>query len=403
MLASLFNFLYYPITARISPTAVYGEIQFFAVILFQISVLLMALNVLTIIFTAHGRYKSATNSQYITALSTLFNLTTSALSFIACILLATSTNMLRLSTPLLGAFLVAAILSTVPFTVGIGILQGKLFFIKAGIISVLGPLLKLVASYFFITLGWGACGALLGIAVGQFGAICIASMLGWVKLNELVSLNPLRVKLLKGNFATIIAIGGSIIAVNSLSSFDTFFAKLLMSSTDAGIYAGMATLSKIALFLVSPLMWMCIPIASNQSAASRKRIYILLGIAAVACTLLFIAYTLFASQITFILLGERYSGAIHLLPLATAAMSTLAISAMGNVILSSRIVIKHTVFQCMLVILTFIIALLTLLPLAKPITSIIAAQLAAGIVGVVYYIIVELKWRENGRYKTQTS
>lgn len=391
MIASLFNFLYYPVMARLVPANTYGEIQFLVTLLFQVSIIFMALNVITIILSIKYRQSAPVLKNKIAMLSTLFNLITLVCTIIFTLILAFGGGLLRFDSPASFFMLGVAALSTVPFTVGIGKLQGQERYVDAGIMNAAGSLIKLVASIILVLVGLKTPGAILGIAIGQIGAVVIAIALGKLVFSELFSLNLRQLSALIVDRKLIIIVGICVIVVNLLSIADTVVAKILLSPHDAGLYAGIATLAKIAIYVVSPLMWMLIPAAAN-TYAQHDRVKKLFVIAAFFCALLIIGYWLFTSQIINIVVGENFLQMRQLLVYATIAMSLLALSTMLNIILAARGYYHDLIIQTVIMVIP--IALIALFAQHLSIHQILTAQLVSGSAGMIYYYIAYLLKRK---------
>lgn len=392
MAASLFNFLYYPVMARMVPANIYGEIQFLVALLFQVSTIFMALNVITIILSVKYCHSSDLLKNKITMLSTLFNIITFISTISLIVILFLGGNSLHFNSPISFIMLGVAAVSTVPFTIGIGKLQGQGKYIEAGVMNMVGSFIKFAASILFVILGLKTPGAILGIAVGQLSAVAIAIILGKLVFSELFSLNISNINMLKIDKKLILSTGICVLIVNLLSVVDTIVAKTVLSPRDAGIYAGIATLAKIALYVVSPLMWMIIPAAAtlDKQHSQVKKIFI---VALALCLMLTIGYITFTDLTINFIIGEKFIEMENLLVYATIAMSLLALSSMSNIILAARGKYKNLIIQTVIMTTPVIITLLFIDNLN--VYLILTAQLISGALGMIYYYIVYLFKRKQ--------
>lgn len=382
ILTSFFNFLYYPVMARISNPHVYGEIQFLVTIIFQITIVFMALNVITIILSVRYRTNKQQLHESIAALSSLFNILTVCLTTLAVGILIFFRHNLQFDSPLAFIALGISIISTVPFTIGVGKLQGQERFIAAGILSMGGSFLKLLISTGLVLAGFGAEGAVIGIGVGQVIAVIAAVSIGSLSLSEIFNFKPKNIRPLREDRMLIVIAGLSVIVTNLIITADTIGAKLLLDPTDAGIYAGIATLAKIAVYVVSPLMWIVIASAAEPHRNTRK-INLIIKVSCLMCIGLILAYIFLPKLIVTLLIGTQYLTTIHLLVLTTTAMSTLTIAALLNTILVASARLKAIILHAGVILFSFFFYLWIF---GTQLEMILWGQLVAGVCGIAYYV-----------------
>ena len=388
MLTSFLNFLYYPVLSRILPIDLYGEVQFIVTILFQVSVLFLALNIITVLVSIRYSKSPPVLAKKIIALSSALNISTAALTLVLVIVSSFFHQELGFNSPLAFIVMGIAILSTVPFTLTIGLLQGKNLYIRAATLNVIGSGLKLIFSVLFVLTGMGAVGAILGIAVGQFIAVIIfiLNKKNSLSFSDTFSFTSNWGHRLKPDWLLILSCVW-IIAVNILMSLDTILAKSTLNPEQAGEYAGIATLSKIAIFAVSPLMWLVIPSAA-EFREKGKTVKILLLVALAFCASLVSLYLLFGDSVLLIVVGDQYLVMSNLLVLATIGSSLLSISAMMGVILIARQLYRHSALQAISMIAIFLTVFIYYSQSNDPLLAVLLAQAISGGVGVIYYSII---------------
>ena len=386
MLTSFLNFLYYPLLSRLLPVNVYGEVQFLITILFQISVLFLALNIISILFALRYSHDGALLSRKTAALASILNISTLLITALLVAVLSIFHEGFQFDSTLPILALGLAIVSTVPFTIGIGKLQGQNLYTHSGIMNATGAALKLICSAILVVLGLGATGAILGVAIGQIFAVVIFRYRKLLSLRELLSVNARAVSILKSDII-LLTTSVSAILINIILTADTIGAKIILSPVEAGQYAGIATLAKIAIFVVSPIMWLVIPSATNfstQSKITRKQV----GIAVLFCIALMVAYLFAGDLLISLVVGDKYLVMKDLLLFSTAAASALAIAAMLNVILIARRKYIHTAVQTLLILLSFTSIVALGNQYIPSVETILLAQVISGGLGVLYYTIV---------------
>lgn len=387
MLTSLFNFLYYPVLARLVPVDVYGEVQFIATLLFQLSTLFLALNVVSIVITINYGSDDKLLSSKLQALSSLLNNLTLLLTFGLVAILWLVSERLQFSSPLPFIAMAIAVISTVPFTLGVGVFQGKDRYLSAGLLNLSGAVIKLIAAVLFVLAGAGATGAIFGIAVGQIVALIIFSLQNnGLRLRSLVSMNLHTIRSLVNDRLLIIS-SVCVLIINGFMGLDMVLSKFFLSSNDAGEYAGVATLAKIAIFVVSPLMWIAISYATKSSGQSTvKKLVALAGFFSASLSIL---YLVAGDTIISITVGNQYLAESHLLTLASVAAGLMAIAAMLNIILVARSHFVHVAVQTGLMIVCWgVVITVCLFSSFSLIVSILVAQAVSGSLGIAYYSII---------------
>lgn len=123
----------------------------------------------------------------------------------------------------------------------------------------------------------------------------------------------------------LLALVGQAIITNS----DFLLVKSLFTPQEAGLYAAVSVLGRIAYFGVLPLTTVMIPAIARQQAlgeSTRRSFLILVGGGMALCMSLLIVATLFAPQILGVLYGTAYQDASSFLPLYTLAASLYVIT-----------------------------------------------------------------------------
>jgi len=213
------------------------------------------------------------------------------------------------------------LLTSVPFVIWTGYLQGHDQLLKVGVSSVAGALAKLVLALLFASL-WGVSGALWGVLAGGALAVVVVRLIAGMQLPSLrSSLSPLSKT--QGTFlggvlgyilASVIVVG----ALGVLQNIDIVYAKALFSPSEAGVYSGISVLSNALYFLSFVLVWIVLSSLKIENPRHNRRLlrtaYSLLGaMAAVAVLGEFLLRGILSS----FLLGGAFGGQGNVLLIAS--------------------------------------------------------------------------------------
>ena len=137
----------------------------------------------------------------------------------------------------------------------LGMLQGLQRFGWFATITLLSSFLRLVLAICFVLLGFGVNGAILGIVVS-------------VLLTYLISFQPLRdiltgPRIFSGSLQSLwsyaILTGAASAGIVALYSIDTVLARHFLNASEAGLYAALATIGKIVLYITSSVSLVMFP------------------------------------------------------------------------------------------------------------------------------------------------
>jgi O-antigen/teichoic acid export membrane protein len=335
-LTSLLNYAYYPAIARQVGTSTYGEIQFLTSVFMQFAVGFVVLNILSIIITA--KYPLPDNRkkalQALNTVSITFILTVVVVGSVF-LMLGRKTFGFTSALPLL--LLGVSLLINVPFTILIGKLQGEGKFIRSGVVSALSGFFKLGFALLFVVLGWGSAGAIAGIATGMLAATIVGHMIDgkrpakpakrtrMVNLGSVIRLYGKQLTHFKTERTLLVASLVAMGFLTVLSTADVLVSKVFLSPHDAGLYAGVATISKVILYATTPLMWLALPVALANLPHTRSKVRYYVILTGVLGVTLLGVFTVFQSTIVQGLLGIDAGSYTSLLPLASVAMTLFAL------------------------------------------------------------------------------
>lgn len=248
-----------------------------------------------------------------------------------------------LSLQALGPALALTPLIWLAFTVPIvlGVLQGLDRYIAFGVMSLAIALSRLVFGIPLTYVGGGAGGALAGQAIGNAIVLVVAAYLLrhlWLHRGTGAGRAGLR---RKPNLATVSA-GGAFVGFAVLSNLDIVLAKVFLEPRAVGLYAALATIAKILIFLPGAIAVVLVPHAARAGADQRQRSRVLRGaaLAVMAATLLVTVPMALMPKLTLrLMFGHRYEyGASGVLPmlLAGAGLALLYLLVVFSVTIEDR-------------------------------------------------------------------
>ena len=324
-ISSVLNYAFYPVIARFVTVAQYGEIQFLVSMFTQLAVGFVVLNILAIIIGAElkntDEQKKATHS--LTVISTFI---TGIIIVAGAIILIGQKNTLNISESSAVFALCLSLLVNVPFTIAIGKLQGNNRFVASGVISMLAAFLKLLFSVSFVALGYGVTGAIFGIFIGMAVSLGIVEI---INLRTQKAVNPNRQPILrKHHLVQLIFIRDRAIValiavtlITLLSAADSITSRIVLSGTEAGHYAAVATIAKMILAATSPLMWLALPPAIQNNSKTVLRYISVALIVSIIASICFIATPSFFAHT---IIGVDPKTYTDLISIATIGMTLCA-------------------------------------------------------------------------------
>lgn len=238
----------------------------------------------------------------------------------------------------LSSFLVIALsfMLAGPLAVNNSVIQGTLSFSFLTLNTLIQSLLKLVLSIILVILNFSLLGAVLGPFLGNI-IVYLVTMLemrlilgttNWKKIK------PPSYKLLN-NFIPV-TIGS--LALTAFLTMDIVMVKHFFSPHQAGEYVALATVSKIILYGIGPLVTVMFPLVANRASSGLPYILPLLGTLVLSLGLasVMIFSFFFAPRfIISVLFGNRYFGIIPFLGLFSFYMTIYTINnILTNFILS---------------------------------------------------------------------
>ncbi|MGH3118839.1 MAG: hypothetical protein ACRDQ2_17345 [Gaiellales bacterium] len=203
----------------------------------------------------------------------------------------------------------------------LGVLQGLDRYVAFGVMSLAVALSRLLFGVPLTYVGGGAGGALAGQAIGNAIVLVTAAFLlrqWWLHRGSGAGRAGLR---RRPNLATVMA-SGAFVGFAVISNFDIVLAKVFLEPRAVGMYAALATIGKILIFLPGAIAVALVPNAARARDDRRQRSRVLrMAALAVTGTALVVAVPIaLLPKLTLrLMFGHEYeSGAAGVLPMLFA-------------------------------------------------------------------------------------
>jgi O-antigen/teichoic acid export membrane protein len=264
---------------------------------------------------------------------------TGGVLYLACVPLVKS----ELGLPGYGPAVVLAPLLTLTLflPVAYGVLQGLQRFVAMGAMMLLVAISRIAFGLPWVLASGGAGGPLLGQAIGTGAALLVS---GWLVRHLLIGRGTGAAR--SGarripNRRTLTA-GGAFVAWALLSNLDVILAKMLLSPREAGVYAALANVEKVVIFLPAAVAVVVVPQAARAKAEHRSVRPVLRSAAAfVAAGALLgvLPVTLAPHLVLRLMFGAKYqaaAGGVPPIAIAGAALALLYLLVVYTVAIQDR-------------------------------------------------------------------
>ena len=403
LIASVFSYLFNMLMGRFLGLNQYGELTALMSLLVIVSVGGGA--VLTIVMRysgelyARGLYRSlrrliATFNKFVIAMA-------SVIFLLGVFFSSPIANFLKIGHPMYVIVMFAGLFFGFLIVVNRGALQGSQRFVPLSISSIIESFLKLMLGLFFVFVGLKLLGAIFAIILGT-AITYLYTVLPISKLTHIPDNHPEnedfrfdKKEMIKFSLPTTIAAVVLAVSIN----LDILLVKHYFPSDIAGQYAAISTISKIGLYLLSPIISVMFPMISEKITKGEKHFKILIGatlLTAAGSALMIGAYLVAPGLIVKILYGDKYLAAAFLLaPLGIYVMFYSLINLFANYFIAIKDFVFVSLYVVVIVIQIVMINLAhnSLLDVAKIListTGLLFATLS------VYYLIT--KRNQIGQY-----
>lgn len=324
------NYAYYPIMSRLLPVDSYGEVQALMSLFLQLLIFLSVLGQVTVNVVAN--YQDETKKQKIVyELEKLALFMSLALFALVAVFGWKIKSFFHFNSVWPFMVLMLSIVVTVPLAFRSAFLRGHKKFAAVSVANLLSSASDIAVSAILVLIGWKTVGAIFGIVVAQFLAFLYAARAayktGFVKpenatLRSLPDIKALKPELKYG----LLVLCGSL-TITVLSSVDIFVVKHFFDAETAGRYAGVSTVARMIFFLTASIAQVLLPSVRLHQAARQNRALFAksFGLVITMGGLATLVFTIFATKIVTILMGENYVTYAHLLGRLCLVMLVLSV------------------------------------------------------------------------------
>ncbi len=267
LLTGFFNYLYYPVLGRLMGPVQFGETQALVSLFLQIVTFLTVLGLLAINIVVNHNDAKAGN-RVVIELEKLALFISILLLVLSLIFGSVLREYFKFGSATPFAMLMLAVITSVPWTFRSAYLRAKHYFGLYSVANASSSAFKLLASAIFVIIGFSTSGAIFGLALSQVFAsvyvIYYARRQGFQETlfrhadgrrqSHVPDLQLIRPEL---NYAILVLIGS--LAITILYSMDILVVKHYFDAHTAGLYASIATVSRILFFLTGSVAGVMMP------------------------------------------------------------------------------------------------------------------------------------------------
>lgn len=214
--------------------------------------------------------------------------------------------------------ILVAVIFILILTVNKGFLQGVQRFSSVSYLGAIEMFMRFAFGLALVYVGWHIYGALVGITVATILAYVISIFsvrkVDLKKEQGVIDDKPFDKKEMLGYGLPVLF--SSIMLILSLN-MDIFLVKHYFSSNDAGLYAAVSVISKIILYVGSPIISVMFPMISEHRAKGEKhyKVFLFSLVLTLLLSLLVLGvYTIAPGTVIKILYGPKYTALYSLLP-----------------------------------------------------------------------------------------
>ncbi len=317
--AGALNYLFYPIMARLLPTGNFGEVQALVSLFAQINIFLGVLGLLTVNIVVNTS-RNTQRDLIIVDLEKCALAVGLALMLVSVLFGGNLKHFFNFDSAWPFVCLMLAVFVSIPLMFRNAYLRGRQAFGLVSLLGILAAGADLVLAVLFVLFHWHTTGVMLGLVAAQLLTFIYSAWLarragfgGW-RRGTLLRLPDMRVLAPELRYAIVVLVCS--LTITGLYSIDTVVVKHWFDVYTAGLYAGIATVARIILFVTGSIAQVLLSaVRMNQTAERNRRVLtqslvLLVGIGGV--TLL--AFALLPRLVVQLLMGQRFLPYAGLLP-----------------------------------------------------------------------------------------
>lgn len=339
----LLNYLYYPVLGRVLEPAVFGEVQTLVSLFLQITTFLSVLGLLAVNIVTNYDDERRRN-RVILELEKLGLFISAALLLLTILGGRFLQHFFHFGSWLPFLMLALAVTATVPFTFRTSYLRGKKYFGLHSVAWIVGAASKLGLSLLFVWIGWGTTGAILGLVVAQLLSFAYAAHTaeqhGFTERLRGQLLRLPNLKLVAPELKYALLVLSQSLTITILYSIDIVVVKHYFDATTAGLYASIATVSRILFFLTASVSQVLMPsVKLRQSAEKNLRVLVKSFVLVLAGGGAALAVFCLAPRfVVALLMGNTYLPYARLLPRLSLAIFVVSVL---NLLLTYYVALRH--------------------------------------------------------------
>lgn len=391
-LASVANYILYPILSKLLTPAELGDFGAALTIIVQTGSILLAFNIIAIYLTQTEGEKSAVAKLEIVQRKLVRVFAGAALLIILSI--PYLKNLLKIEDGMTLVWLGILMVVIIPSVIWTGYLQGQKMLPLIGVYNLLNAIFKVTGAGLMALLGFGASGAVFGVILGFIASMIALKILSPHELPSITSIFKRTIdtyKLLSVRWYILESLAVSIVA-SGLFALNVLAAKVIFTQHDAGLFIGASTLAGAVYYLIMTFSWVVLPHFSlTDTRHNTKIITKSVGISIICMGVFATIFYLYADQLLRLALGEYYTALGSLLWLMAIFQGlTAIISLMGF----SLLVLKQrgALTLCGGALLATLAAIVFS---DKSYSGLTGALIIGQVVGIILFIISKVTWMKH--------
>lgn len=324
--SNIFNagqFVYHIISGRLLGKIYYGDLAAIVSILGIIGIVQLSIGLTIIRFIASQKSKDKTANfiKWVNWWSLWTGIVVASLTFFMSPFLI---RFLNIASPLSVYFLVPILLFFIVLNVHRSALQGLLRFDRYVLSLFAEGILKILLTIILVLAGFAIFGAMIGLFCGFLASFLVTRFSLAAYLRGKRGKRPDIVPLLK--YSIPVFVQG--VALTSMYSTDLLLVKHFFLPEEAGLYAALAILGRVALFGTTPVIHTMFPLVAQRFSRDKPyhNIFYLSVLMVGVISLIVVLFYLFFPRIPVVLYGPQYIEGIPILWWFGVFMSLVSLS-----------------------------------------------------------------------------
>lgn len=196
--------------------------------------------------------------------------------------------------------------------IGLAALQGMLRFISYAAVSAVGGAFKDAFALGAVLLGTGASGVVWSL----LGTSIATTVITFIPLKDVFQSTAKHPEIRGKSINSTLWIACAFLGMGFMINMDVLVVKHFFSSYEAGLYAALATIGKIVLFLSSSIATVLLPVATQKNAngqSTMRELALAMGVIVILSLSVITAFAFLPRLVIFLLYGDAYNAISPLL------------------------------------------------------------------------------------------